>query len=116
MLAYVSSDSGNTVLRYRAADGSFFDQFVQTGAGQLRGASGMTFDRDGDLLVTSWRNDRVLRYSGQDGAFIETLIGPGNGGIDGPTFVALVPEPGSAASAVAAALAALRARRARPSA
>ena len=72
-LVYVSSDSGNQVVRYRM-DGTRVDIFVPRGSGGLRGASGMAFGEDGYLYVTSWRNNRVLRFRESDGAFVSTYI------------------------------------------
>ena len=86
---WVTSDNGNKVLRY-GLDGTFIDTFVSSGLGGLSGASGMVFGDDGNLYVSSWRNNRVLKYSMTDGSFVGTAISTG---LNGPTYIALVPEP-----------------------
>lgn len=89
---YVSSDGGDKVLRYNKNTGAFVDTFVAPGAGGLNGAVGMIFDDNGNLLVTSAWNNRVLRFNGTTGAYMNDYIGAG-GGLNGPTFIAAVPEP-----------------------
>lgn len=86
---WVTSDNGNKVLRY-GLDGSFIDTFVTAGSGGLSGASGMAFGHDGLLYVSSWRNNRILKYSLTDGSFAGTAISTG---LNGPTFITMVPEP-----------------------
>ena len=86
---WVTSDNGNKVLRY-GLDGTFIDTFVTSGLGGLNGASGMVFGDDGNLYVSSWRNNRVLKYSMTDGSFVGTAISTG---LNGPTYITLVPEP-----------------------
>lgn len=86
---WVTSDNGNKVLRY-GLDGTFIDTFVAAGSGGLSGASGMVFGDDGNLYVTSWRNNRVLKYSLTDGSFVGTAISTG---LNGPTYIMMVPEP-----------------------
>ena len=89
-LVWVTSDSGNKVLRYNL-NGTLFDTFVTAGSGQLSGASGMAFGEDGFLYVSSWRNNRVNKYSMVDGSFVSAFASGSN--LNGPTYLTVVPEP-----------------------
>lgn len=93
-MVWVTSDSGNKVLRY-GLDGHYVDTFVSAGSGGLSGASGMVFGNDGFLYVSSWRNNKVLRYNDSTGAFAGTFI---SSGLNGPTYLTVVPEPTSMAA------------------
>jgi DNA-binding beta-propeller fold protein YncE len=49
------------------------------GPGKLRGAHGITVDRNGDVIITDSRASRVMRYA-PDGKFLmEIGLGPGSG-------------------------------------
>ncbi|AIE85194.1 putative lipoprotein [Fimbriimonas ginsengisoli Gsoil 348] len=85
-LVWISSDSGNQVLRYKM-NGSFVDTFIQPGSNGLKGASGMAFGGDGFLYVSSWHNNKVLRYKESDGSPAGALI---ETGLSGPTFLTVV--------------------------
>ena len=52
-------------------------------AGGLNGVSGLGFDANGDLLVSSFYSDEVLRYDVDTGAFIDVFTD----GIYNPTFI-----------------------------
>lgn len=93
-MVWVTSDNGNKVLRYDL-NGSYIDTFVASGAGGLNGAVGMIFDDSGNLLVSSWRNNRVLRFNGSTGAYMNDFI---SSGLSGPVFLTTVPEPFSLAT------------------
>jgi hypothetical protein len=103
---WVASDSGNKVLRYNM-DGSFVDEFVTSGSGGLSGASGMAFGEDGFLYVSSWRNNLVLKYSELDGSYQGIFAS----GLNGPTYLTVVPEPASMLGLAAGVAILLRRRR-----
>jgi streptogramin lyase len=104
---WVTSDNGNKVLRY-GLDGTFLDTFVSAGSGGLSGASGMVFGDDGNLYVSSWRNSKVLKYSLTDGSFTGTAISTG---LNGPTYIMMVPEPSAVAGIALGVVSVLHKRR-----
>lgn len=90
---FVSDDFGSKVNRYSASTGAFLGTFVTAGSGGLNGASGMAWDGNGNLLVTSLGTNSVLRYSGASGAYLDTFLSGGS--FNGPTWIMAVPEPGT---------------------
>lgn len=86
------------VLRFDGATGAYLDTFVVPdfpGSGGLNGATGLVFDSQGRLYVSSYRNDRVLRYD-SDGRFLDTFVlpgfQPGRAGLDGPRGITFGPD------------------------
>jgi chitinase len=59
---YVVGFRSNSVNRYLASDGTFFDQVVPPGTGGLSSPIDLLFDAGGNLLVTSKLTNQVLRY------------------------------------------------------
>ncbi len=65
---YVTSGT-NEVLEYDGASGSFVRAFVRAADnGGLSQPRGLTFKRDGNLLVASYGTNEVLEYDGRTGA------------------------------------------------
>ena len=86
---YVSDGNGDDVRRYNWAS-QVKDVLVSGGAGGLDNPSGMAFDTNGDLLVTSYLSNEVLRFDIDTGAYIDDFVTA----IYRPTFLTTyVPEP-----------------------
>lgn len=81
----VSSEGTAQILRYRL-DGSF-DKVL---ANLAQGVNGMDFDSDGSLLVTGTGNF-VERLDPKTGTRIGILVRPGVGGLNGGTFLTVLP-------------------------
>src|SRR5678816_3974164 len=61
---FVSSFTGNRVLRYNEGTGAFLSVFVTNGSGGLNAPHGLAFAPHSNLYVASANNDAVLRYHG----------------------------------------------------
>ncbi len=87
---YVSTLSGNSVLRYNAtglplpAPGKSGAEFVSPGAGGLSVARKLAFGPDGNLYVASENSNAVLRFDSDTGASLGALVAPGSAGLDHP--------------------------------
>lgn len=90
-LMYVSNAGGQEdVVRFDASSGAFVDVFVSDP--QASFALGLTWTRDGGLLLANQGFDEVRRYDARSGALQHVLVSAGSGGLDGPLFTARVPE------------------------
>jgi DNA-binding beta-propeller fold protein YncE len=80
VLWYVTTHSGNDVLRYDAS-GNFIDHFVAKGSGGLDEARGFAFGPDGNLYVANAHESlsTVLRFDSATGAFLPPVFASGNG-------------------------------------
>lgn len=107
---YVTAETNDVVKSYDAASGAFTGNLVPPGTGGLDVPIGLVFGPLGDLYVSSGTNDNVLHYDA-GGAFLGEFLAPGAGGNDGPTFLTIIPEPGSGLLLVACALRLLSALR-----
>ncbi|HNQ22062.1 MAG TPA: NHL repeat-containing protein [Phycisphaerae bacterium] len=93
-LLYVSNRWTGSVARYDPVTGDALGYFVQPHSGSLNWASGVAFGpHDGNLYVADPLPARIRRYDGQTGAFIDNFITYAF--LDGPNYIAFVPEPGS---------------------
>jgi DNA-binding beta-propeller fold protein YncE len=69
---FVASANGNCVLEYAFDNGLQPTTFVAENDGGLRSPHGIAFGPDGNLYVTSFRQDLfVYRFDGETGAFID---------------------------------------------
>lgn len=91
-LIYLTDDFGDKINRYQITSGAFFDTLVTTGSGGLSGASGMILGPQGQLLVTSLGTNSVKQYDTNTGAYLGDWI-PATAGLNGPTYIAAIPEP-----------------------
>ena len=91
-LIYLTDDFGDKINRYQISTGAFLDTIVTTGSGGLTGASGMILGPQGQLLVTSIGTNSVKQYDPNSGAYLGDWI-PTSAGLNGPTYIAAVPEP-----------------------
>jgi streptogramin lyase len=89
---YISSPSGNSILRYDGTTGAFLGTFVAPGSGGLSLPYGLAFGPDGDLYVCSSETNSVLRYDGTTGTFLGTFVAPGSGGLQAPWDLAFRPD------------------------
>ena len=80
----------NKVSRYDGVSGAFIDTFIPY-PGINYAFNGLLFDSDGNLLVSSQREDQVRRYNGSTGAFIDVFVSPGNG-LSSPTGMVYGPD------------------------
>jgi DNA-binding beta-propeller fold protein YncE len=87
VLWYITTHSGNDVLRYDAS-GNFVDHFVAKGSGGLDEARGFAFGSDGNLYVANAHMSlsNVLRFDSTTGAFLPPIFASGNG-LDHPYSV-----------------------------
>lgn len=72
-ILYVSAEGANAVYAYTLATGAQLPAFVPAGVGGLLQPRAIGFDADGDLLVTSFGNQKILRYDGATGRFIRVF-------------------------------------------
>ncbi len=91
---FVSSYSGNRVLRYSETNGAPIGTgiFVSAGSGGLELPHGLAFGPDGHLYVASAGNDAILRYNGSTGAFLGAFVPAGTGGLDYPVWLEFRPD------------------------
>ena len=70
------ADWGNNRVQKFSPAGELLVKFeaASSGAGALKGPSGVAVDSDGDVYVTDWGNHRVQIYAA-DGKYITALIG-----------------------------------------
>lgn len=105
---YVADSDTNCVFRYDGQTGALIDAFVPPGYGGLNHAEDVLFGPDGSLFVTSHYSDNVLRYNGGTGEFLGVFAS--GGGLDAPTYILYVPEPGALVLLVITGLVAARRR------
>lgn len=91
---YVTAEGGDVVKSYDAASGAFTGNIVPAGTGGLDVPVGLAFDQGGDFYVSSVSNHNVLHFAA-DGSLLGEFLAPGAGGNDGPTFLTIIPEPGT---------------------
>lgn len=92
-LLYVASEGNNKVVRYNPGTWTFKDAFI-IGNG-LTQPTGLTWDKNGDLLVSSFDGDSVLKFDGSTGAPKGTLVTPGQGTLNGADNGTIVGPDGS---------------------
>jgi WD40 repeat protein len=109
-LLYVSSGATDSIVRFNMQTGAYVDVFVSPNSGGLDNPNGLVFAPNGDLLVASHLTHEVLRYDGQTGAFVGVFASEG---LNYPTYMLIVPEPGTLALLALAGLALGRRRSAR---
>lgn len=81
----VTSEGSGKVLRYRVADGAFVGQLIDG----LPRPTGIGYAPDGKLLVADAGG--VSKYEPATGAKLATMLSATPGGIDGLTFLAVIP-------------------------
>ena len=86
---FVSSFSGNRVLRFSETNGAPIGTgvFVTANSGGLNLPHGLAVGPDANLYVASAGSDAVLRYNGTNGAFIDAFVPSGGGGLDYPVWL-----------------------------
>ncbi|MGQ0802041.1 MAG: Vgb family protein [Pseudomarimonas sp.] len=84
----VSGEGSGAIYRFRTSDGSL----VQTLITNLLRPTGMLIAPDGSLLVLAGPA-RVSRFNRETGAPLGTLLTAGTSGVNGGTFLTLVPNP-----------------------
>jgi DNA-binding beta-propeller fold protein YncE len=104
---YVADADNNRVRRFDGQSGAFMDDFVPPGYGGLNHAEDVLFGLDGNLYVTSHYTDSILKYDSATGGHLGSFT---TTGLDAPTYMLLVPEPGSLAPLVLAGLLGARRR------
>ena len=104
---YVADADNNRVRRFDGQSGAFMDDFVPPGYGGLNHAEDVLFGLDGNLYVTSHYTDSILKYDSATGGHLGSFT---TTGLDAPTYMLLVPEPGSLALLVLAGLLGARRR------
>lgn len=84
-LLYVEStpeEGPGEVLRYDPENNQFVDKFVPRSKSRDLDPSGMVFDHNGDLLLSSATTSEVKRYDGTTGTLKGVFITAGLGGLD----------------------------------
>lgn len=109
-VAYITSETSNTVRRFNAATLAAMPSLMPAGSGGLLTPIGMAFGPNNVLYVASSGNNRILKYDAGTGAFLGQFADAG-AGINLPTFITIVPGPGAAAMGALVCLAAARRRR-----
>src|SRR6185503_17850217 len=89
---FLSSFSGNRVLRYNETNGAFISVFVASGSGGLDAPHGLAFGPDGNFYVASANSDEVLRYNGTNGAFLNAFVPASGGWLDYPVWLEFRPD------------------------
>ena len=93
---YVSSEHGQSVLRFDATTGDFIDVFagknLSTPVKSAFKPTGLAFGPDGHLYVASWVSHSVLRFDGTTGAYLGEFISPFRGGLFYPTALVFGPD------------------------
>ena len=85
---YVSSWGNNRILRYNAS-GAFVDIYIT-----MFRPTGFVFDQAQQrTLVCNDQNDLVRSFDLASGAPLATLVPNGSGGLNGATFLELLPDP-----------------------
>ncbi len=84
----VSGEGSGAIYRFRISDGGL----VQTLISGLSRPTGMLIAPDGSLLVLAGAA-RVSRFNRETGAPLGTLLEAGTSGVNGGTFLTLVPNP-----------------------
>lgn len=85
----VSGELSGAVYRYRLSDGSLVERLISG----LQRPTGMALAPDGSLLVLAQPNERVYRFDRQSGAALGSLLDAHDSGIEGGTFLTLLPNP-----------------------
>jgi streptogramin lyase len=89
-LLYIASVLQNRVARFNTSNGSI-ENFVQSAF--LQTPVAVAF-HEGDVFVASFNGDKVVRVDGTSAAIEGNFVQPGAGGLDGPQYLAFIPEPG----------------------
>jgi sugar lactone lactonase YvrE len=93
---YVSSEQGQSILRFDAGSGEFIDVFAGRDLPlQTKSAfkpTGLAFGTDGHLYVASWVSHSVLRFDGTTGAYLGEFVSPFAGGLFYPTALVFGPD------------------------
>src|SRR5207248_2345910 len=71
--------------------GLLIDTFI-TPLGELSNPSGIIFDPDGNLYVSSQATNSVPRYDGKTGLYIDDFVPAGSGGLNGPRGIVFGPD------------------------
>ena len=96
------ASGNNKILRYLAT-GAFDTEFVPS----VESPYGLTFGPDGNLYVASVSTGTVKRYNGSTGADMDIFAS----GLNSPTHVLFIPEPGTLSLLALGGLAVMRRRR-----
>lgn len=91
----VTGELSGAVYRYRLSDGGLVERLISG----LQRPTGMALAQDGSLLVLAQPNERVYRFERQSGTPMGSLLDASTSGIDGGTFLTLVPNPALAVDA-----------------
>lgn len=91
----VTGELSGAVYRYRLSDGSLVERLISG----LQRPTGMALAPDGSLLVLAQPNERVYRFDRQSGAALGSLLDAKDSGIEGGTFLTLLPNPTQAVDA-----------------
>ncbi|MBL8760627.1 MAG: hypothetical protein JNL50_04925 [Phycisphaerae bacterium] len=90
---YVASEGNNKVVRYNPNTWTYKDTFI-SGNG-LTQPTGLTWDKNGDLLISSFDADSILKFDGTTGAPKGTLVTPAQGTLNGPDNGTIVGPDGA---------------------
>jgi WD40 repeat protein len=90
--ALVGLLTGDDIVRLDGTTGDLEGSFIPALDPRPDSPYGFVFGPDGNLYVPSSESDEVLRYNGTSGAFIDVFAS--GGGLDQPSNVVFVPEPG----------------------
>jgi len=99
---YVGLYERNDIWVFDGTTGASLGSFIPAADPHPQAPWILIFGPDANLYVASSSTDEVLRYNGTTGAFIDVFAS--GGGLDGPTGLVFVPEPGQALLMVTSAL------------
>ncbi len=71
---FVTGFNSDNVIQYGAASGFSLGEFVAAGSGGLDSPAGLTFGRNGNLLVADIFNQAIREYDGDTGAYLNDFV------------------------------------------